>query len=122
MCSKINSSSLSIPNEIIIGDNLYRFLKCFPNGTADAVNNYYFINNGKYEITETNSYPTYIIRRTNIHAMSINKNNKKDFLTKKQLNLFKENEKRFFFHKRNNAKRIIIVDDEQMHFLLLECI
>jgi two-component system, OmpR family, response regulator ChvI len=45
--------------------------------------------------------------------MSINKNNKKDFLTKKQLNSFKENEKRFFFHKRNNAKRIIIVDDEQ---------
>jgi DNA-binding NtrC family response regulator len=45
--------------------------------------------------------------------MSINKNNKKGFLTIKQLSSFKENEKRFFFHKRNNAKRIIIVDDEQ---------
>ena len=116
LCSKINSSSsLSIPNEIIIGDNLYRFLKSFLTGTAAAaVNNYYFINNGEYKITETNRYPTYNIRRTNNHAMSINKNNnKKDFLTKKQLSSFKENEKRFFFHKKNDAKRIIIVDDEQ---------
>ena len=29
LCSKINSS-LSIPNEIIIGDNFYRILKSFP--------------------------------------------------------------------------------------------
>ena len=116
LCSKINSSSLSIPNEIIIGDNLYRFLKSFPTGTAvaAAVNNYYFINNGEYKITETNRYPTYNIKRTNNHAMSITRtNNKEDFLTKKQISSFKENEKRFFFHKKKNAKRIIIVDDEQ---------
>jgi len=56
-------------------------LKGFSNVTADAVNNYYVINNGEYEITETNSYSTYIIRRTNNHAMSINNNNnKKEFL------------------------------------------
>ena len=36
LCSKINSSSLSIPNEIIIGDNFYRILKSFPN----ILNNY----------------------------------------------------------------------------------
>jgi CheY-like chemotaxis protein len=114
LCSKINSSSLSIPNEIIIGDNLYRFLKSFPTGTAAAVNNYYFINNGEYKITETNRYLTYNIKRINNRAMSITKNNnKKDFLTKKQLSLFKDNEKRFFFHKKKNTKRIILVDDEQ---------
>ena len=116
LCSKINSSSLSIPNEIIIGDNLYRVLKSFPSATAAVVNKYYFINNREYKITETNKYPTYNIRRTNNHAMTItnnNKSNKKDFLTKKQLSSFKENENRFFFHKRNNAKRVILVDDEQ---------
>jgi CheY-like chemotaxis protein len=113
LCSKINSS-LSIPNEIIIGDNLYRVLKSFPTATAAVVNNYYFINNGEYQITENNRYPTYNIRRTNNHALSITKNNnKKDFLTKKQISSFKENEKRFFFHKRNDAKRVILVDDEQ---------
>jgi CheY-like chemotaxis protein/class 3 adenylate cyclase len=112
LCSKINSS-LSTPNELIIGDTLYRVLNSFPSATF-AVNKYYFINNREYKITETNKYPTYNIRRTNNHAMTItNNNNKKDFLTKKQLSSFKENENRFFFHKRNNAKRVILVDDEQ---------
>ncbi len=121
LCSKINSSSsLSVPNEIIIGDNLYRILKSFPT-VAAIVNNYYFTSSGEYKITETNRYSTYNIRRTNNCAMHITKNNKKDFLTKKQLSSFKENEKRFFFHKKNSAKRVIIVDDEQMTFLLLEC-
>ena len=49
LCSKINSSSLSIPNEIIIGDNLYRILKSFPT----IINKYNFINNGEYKITES---------------------------------------------------------------------
>jgi CheY-like chemotaxis protein/class 3 adenylate cyclase len=112
LCSKINSS-LSTPNELIIGDTLYRVLNSFPSATF-AVSKYYFINNREYKITETNKYPTYNIRRTNNHAMTItNNNNKKDFLTKKQLSSFKENENRFFFHKRNNAKRVILVDDEQ---------
>ena len=71
LCSKINSSSsLSIPNEIIIGDKLYKVLQ-----SSNIVNNYYFINNGGYKITETNRYPTYNIRRTNNHVMSITKNN-----------------------------------------------
>ena len=76
LCSKINSSSLSIPNEIIIGDRLYKVLK-----SSNIVNNYYFINNGEYNITETNRYPTYNIRRTNNPVLSITKNNnKKEFL------------------------------------------
>ena len=75
LCSKINSSSLSIPNNIIIGDRLYKVLK-----SSNIVNNYYFINNGEYKITETNRYPTYNIRRINNHVMSITKNNtKKEF-------------------------------------------
>ena len=72
LCSKINSSSFSIQNEIIIGDRLYKVLK-----SSNIVNNYYFINNGEYKITETNRYPTYNIRRTNNHVMSITKNNNK---------------------------------------------
>ena len=48
LCSKINSSSLCIQNEIIIGDRLYKVLK-----SSNIVNNYYFINNGEYKITET---------------------------------------------------------------------
>ena len=88
---------------------MYKVLK-----SSNIDNNYYFINNGEYKITETNRYPTYNIKRTNNHAMSITRtNNKKDFLTKKQISSFKENENRFFFHKKKNAKRIIIVDDEQ---------
>jgi hypothetical protein len=75
LCSKINSS-FSISNEIIIGDKLYKVLK-----SSNIVNNYYFINNGEYKLTETNRYPTYNIRRTNNYVISITKNNnKKDFL------------------------------------------
>ena len=110
LCSKINSS-LSTPNEIIIGDALYRVLNTFPSATS-AVNKYHFINNGEYKITEANRYPIYNIRRTNNHS-TITNNNKKDFLTKKQLSSFEENENTFFFHKRNDAKRVILVDDEQ---------
>jgi CheY-like chemotaxis protein len=108
LCSKINTS-LSIPNQLIIGENFYRILKSF----SYIMDNYNFINNGEYKITNTNIYPTYNIRKTDNCAISITKNNKKDFLTKKQLSSFKENEKRFFFHKNNGAKRIILVDDEQ---------
>ena len=65
LCSKINSS-LSIPNDIIIGDNFYRILKSF----SCIVNNYNFINNGEYRITESNRYSTYIIKRKNILTSS----------------------------------------------------
>ncbi|HET9806531.1 MAG TPA: response regulator [Nitrososphaeraceae archaeon] len=113
VCSKINSSSsLSIPNEIIIGDNLYRILKSFPT-VAAIVNNYYFTSSGEYKISDTNRYSTYNVRRTDNCVMSITKNNKKDFLTKKQLSSFEKDEKRFLFHKKIDAKRVIIVDDEK---------
>ena len=78
LCSKINSSSFSIPNEIIIGDRLYKVLK-----SSNIVNNYYFINNGEYKIIELNRYPTYTIRRTNNHVMSITKNNNKKELVRR---------------------------------------
>ena len=76
LCSKINSSSLSICNEIIIGDRLYKVLK-----SSNIVNNYYIINNGEYKLTEPNRYPTYNIRRINNHVLSITKiNNKKELI------------------------------------------
>jgi class 3 adenylate cyclase len=78
LCSKINSSSSSIPNEIIIGDRLYKVLN-----SSNIVNNYYFINKGEYKITETNRYSTYHIRRTNKHVMSITKNNNKKQLIRR---------------------------------------
>ncbi len=74
LCSKVNSS-LSIINEIIIGDKLYKVLK-----SSNIVNNYYFINNGEYNIREINRYPTYNIRRTNNNIRSITKNNNKKIL------------------------------------------
>lgn len=74
LCSKVNSS-LSITNEIIIGDKLYKVLK-----SSNIVNNYYFINNGEYNIIEINRYPTYNIRRRNNNVRSITKNNNKKIL------------------------------------------
>ena len=62
LCSKINSCSyLSIPNQIIIGDNFHRILKSFSN----INNNYNFINNGECKITETIGYPTYSVKKVN---------------------------------------------------------
>ncbi|HEY6588887.1 MAG TPA: adenylate/guanylate cyclase domain-containing protein [Nitrososphaeraceae archaeon] len=78
LCAKINSSSLSIQNEIIIGDKLYKVLQ-----SSNIVNNYYFINNGEYKIKETNRYSTYNIRRINNHVMSITKNNNKKELIRR---------------------------------------
>ena len=60
ICSKINSS-LSITNQIIIGDNFYRILKSFSN----IANTYNFINNGECKITETFGYSTYSIKKVN---------------------------------------------------------
>ena len=60
ICSKINSSpSLSLPNEIIIGNNFYRILKSFSN----IVTNYNFSNNGEFKVTENIGYPTYNLKR-----------------------------------------------------------
>jgi class 3 adenylate cyclase/CheY-like chemotaxis protein len=105
LCSKINSSpSLSIHNEIIIGDNLYRILKSFPN----IINNYNFINNGEYKISESNRYSTYNIKRKNILEHDDSEISNKNSLSEKQPGSSIEDS-----NKKNNVKRVILVDDEQ---------
>ena len=120
LCSKINSSSsLSAPNEIIMGDNIYKILKSFP--TIAIVNNYDFIKNGEYKITETNRYSTYNIRRRKKNNIELSGTNtiEKNSLTKKcSLHSFEKDEEGLFFNKNNNnnnnnKKRVILVDDEQ---------
>ena len=103
LCSKINSSSLSVPNEIIIGDNFYRILKSFPT----VINNYNFINNGEYQITESNKYSTYNIKRKNILELDNREIGNKKSHSEKQRGSFIEDSNK------NDAKRIILVDDEQ---------
>ena len=96
LCSKINTSS-SIPNEIIIGDNFYRFLKSF----SSIVNNYDFINHINYQITKDNTYPLYMIKRKNIFEL----NNKNSFNEQQLVSPFE--------NLNNNDKRIILIDDEE---------
>ena len=121
LCSKINSS-LSIPNEIIIGDNLYRVLKSF----SLISNNFNFIENGEYKIT-TNStgYSTYLIKRKNTSIVRFKNFNNKSSLSAKQLKLsslsYDQDDDRYSRSemglssnkKNNNKKKIILVDDEQ---------
>ncbi len=102
LCSKINSS-LSIPNDITIGDNFYRILKSF----SAIVNNYNFINNGEYRITESNRYSTYIVKRKNILKLSDKGISNKTSLSEKQLGSSIED------FPKNENKRIILVDDEE---------
>ena len=102
LCSKINSSSLSVPNEIIIGDNFYIILKSFPT----VINNYNFINNGEYKITESNKYSTYNIKRKSILELDNREIGNKKSHSEKQLGSFIE-------YSKKDAKRIILVDDEQ---------
>jgi class 3 adenylate cyclase len=126
LCSKINSSSsLSIPNEIIIGDNFYRILKSF----SSIVRDFNFLNNGEYKITETTGYPTYNIKRKSYSSSSTlitkNANDTRNAHHDKQSSssIFENldtnydinsKEKDLFSHKKNNNnKRIILVDDEQ---------
>jgi CheY-like chemotaxis protein len=94
LCSKINTSS--IPNEIIIGDNFYRFLK----SCSSIVNTYDFINHNNYQITKDNTYPLYMIKRKNIEIKN------KNSFDEQQLVSPIENLK-------NNDKRIILIDDEE---------
>ena len=96
LCSKINTSS-SIPNEIIIGDNFYRFLKSF----SSVLNNYDFINHINYQITKDNTYPLYMIKRKNIFEL----NNKNSFEKQQLVSPFENLD--------NNDKRIILIDDEE---------
>jgi CheY-like chemotaxis protein len=117
ICSKINSSSsLTPPNEIVIGNNFYRILKSFSN----IINKYNFIDNGEFKITENVGYPTYNIKRMNNTLLQKDDTNSTHFMTKKELNSSEEdfredkNKKRsFFYHKKIKNKRIIIVDDDE---------
>jgi len=105
LCSKINSSSsLSIPNEIIIGDNFYRILTSF----STIVNNYNFINNGEFKVTENIRYPAYNIKRKNILELNDMEISNKNSLNEKKPRSFIED-----FYKKNDKKRVILVDDEQ---------
>jgi class 3 adenylate cyclase len=99
LCSKINNTS-SIPNEIIIGDNFYRILKSFPT----MLNSYNFINHISYEISESNRYSLYNIKRKDIELNNIETSNKNSF-DKQQLGSSIGNF--------DNNKRIILVDDEE---------
>jgi CheY-like chemotaxis protein/class 3 adenylate cyclase len=104
LCSKINSSSLSVPNEIIIGENFYRFIKSFSN----IVNNYHFINNGEFKLTENITYLTYNIKRKNILELNDMEISNKTSVSEKQPGSSMDD-----FHKKNDNKRVILVDDEQ---------
>jgi CheY-like chemotaxis protein len=116
LCSKINSSSLSIPNQLIIGDNFYRILKSF----STIWNNYNFINNGECKITETMGYSTYNIKNVN-KSLSIDDSSTKHSFRKKivgySTDLFIETKRKkkesFFYKKNNNKKRVILVDDDK---------
>ena len=118
LCSKINSSSAH--NEIIIGNNFYRILKSFPN----ILNNYNFINNGEFKVTENIGYPTYNIKRRDLTLLeNDDTNGTHSIMMEKKLNSYaaeedfieNKNKKRegFFFHKKNKNKRIIILDDDE---------
>jgi len=128
LCSKINSSSLSIPNEIIIGDNFYRILKSF----SSVVKDFTFSINGIYKITESTEYPTYNIKRKSYSSSSssslitANVNDTRNSYQDKQLSssIFESSldnshhidtkGKGLFSHNKNsNNKKIILVDDEQ---------
>jgi CheY-like chemotaxis protein len=122
LCSKINSS-LSVPNEIIIGDNFYRILKSFPL----LSNDFNFVNNGEYKITNSTGYPTYLIKRKNTLTHKSTNFNEKTSLSARQIkssvihnhddnDYYSRTENGLSSHKKNNnnnKKRIILVDDEQ---------
>jgi CheY-like chemotaxis protein len=113
-CAKINSS-LSIANQIVIGDNFYRILKSFSN----IATNYNFINNGECKITETFGYSTYGIKKVNKSSLDNNSSNmyplRKKMLSSSIQHYIKTQSKNdLSFHKKsNNKERIILVDDEK---------
>ena len=121
LCSKINSSSLSIPNEIIIGDNFYRILKSFSSIDKD----YNFSKNGEYKITETIGYPTYNLQRKHSSLSVITINNDASSHPNAQSssfmfnhsevnnNYYSSSENDLCSNIKKNNKRVILVDDEQ---------
>src|SRR5215211_1610639 len=114
ICSKINSS-VSITNQIIIGENFYRILKSFSN----IANTYNFINNGECKITETFGYSTYSIKKVNNllidESSTMNPPLRKKLLGSSIEDFIEtKSKKESSFHKKsNNKKRIILIDDEQ---------
>src|SRR5918994_2010928 len=126
LCSKINSS-LSVPNEIVIGDNFYRILKSF----HLISNDFNFINNGEYKITNSTGYPTYIIKRKNTLThkntnfndksssnserlkASIIHNHDNDYYSRTENGLSSHKKNNNNNNNNNNKKRIILVDDEE---------
>jgi CheY-like chemotaxis protein len=113
-CAKINSS-LSVANQIVIGDNFYRILKSFSN----IATNYNFINNGECKITETFGYSTYGIKKVNKSSLDNNSSNmyplrKKMLSSSTQYHIKTQSKNDLSFHKKsNNKERIILVDDEK---------
>ena len=112
-CAKINSS-LSVANQIVIGDNFYRILKSFSN----IATNYNFINNGECKITETFGYSTYGIQKVNKSSLDNNNSNmyplRQKILSSSTPYHLKTRKSDLSFHKKsNNKERIILVDDEK---------
>jgi class 3 adenylate cyclase/CheY-like chemotaxis protein len=106
LCSKINSAS-SVSNEIIIGDNFYRILKSF----STMLNSYNFINHVNYQISESNRYSLYNIKRKNTVELELNniEDDDKHSFDEQQLGSSTTEIKK----NTNNNKRIILVDDEE---------
>ena len=109
LCSKINSS-LSIPNEVILGDNMYRRLKSFSSFIID----FDFLHNGEYVITPSTKYSTYNIKRKSYIRLTSREISNIYSIAKKQ-NPFIEyrNENSYLLVQNNSNKKIIILDDEQ---------
>jgi class 3 adenylate cyclase len=107
LSSKINSSFLSTPNDIIIVDNLYRILKSFSN----ILDIYNFKNSGEYKITEINRHPVYNIKRKSIIELEEERSQTyyKKSINNKQLDNFDNN----FDKQKNKKEKIILIDDEE---------
>ena len=99
ICSKINSSpSLSLPNELIIGNNFYRILKSFSN----IITSYNFSNNGEFKVTENIGYHTYNLKRID-NSLANDVTNCTHPIMEKQLNLSAKED----FIKNKNKKRFL---------------
>ena len=113
LCSKINST-LSIANQIIIGDNFYRILKSFSNITT----NYNFINNGECKITENFGYSTYSIKKVNKSSCDDDSFTTYPFRKKilgssSKNHIETQSKKGLSYHKKNSNKRVILIDDDE---------
>ena len=108
LCSKINSY-LSMPNEIILGDNIYRILKSF----SSIINEFNFLYNGEYMITPVTKYSTYHIKRKNMRFNNREISNINSIVEKQSNSFEYKTGNSSFLMKTNSNKRIIVVDNEQ---------